>query len=525
MYALYYIFHLGMVFCLLFYGIALVCKAVVDRSGRRRRSNPANKLLSIGFVALFGSLIAVQYNYQSGGNLKFAGMRTVYDKREWRAERYMKKGAILDRSGLTERALAISYYEDGKYIRKYPSGNASGHILGYSSRQRGRSGIEAVFVSELIGNESGSVGNWYKNFMQKLSNPVPEGSDIVLTIDSRLQEAAFNAFNDCQGAAVVMAPETGEILALVSVPGFSPADALADTAWSALVADTTGTPFFNRAISGLYPPGSIFKIITAAAAIENDLTPEVLSGPEGFLPEKDTRPVHEHEYEEYSAKGLKWTGHGRIDIETSFKKSSNVYFASVGTQLGEYKMSAMTKNFGIGEKVNWNTASFGLESWFPVKKSSFSKLKSLTMEQLAWSSIGQFQVLITPLQMALVTSSIANGGRLVMPSLELGRFPKYSKKTVSAGTAEKLRKMMRETVNGGTGFRANVPGIRVAGKTGTAENAVGQPHSWFASFAPYDNPKIVVVVLVENGGYGSVAAAKIARKIFSAASQSGYFEE
>jgi len=524
MYAFYYIWHVVFLICLLSFS-ALLFRRSMERNVPvlfRRRYN-IYRVLKWSIIGVFAVLTAAQAQHQFGGDVRFANMRSIFDRREWFVDSYIQKGGILDRSGRAERALALSVKDQsGSYVREYPFGKASGHLVGYSSRTRGRSGLEAAFMLALTGSSSGHIENWPEYVRQRVEYPEPRGSSIILTIDSRLQRAGYGALAGRRGALVVLDPDTGEILALCSSPGFSPEDAESDSAWSTLLALENEAPFFNRALQGLYPPGSIFKIVTAAAALEHSVERTYFSGPDGFLPEGSLKTVHEHEYEEYSARGEKWIGHGFLDMQRALQKSSNVYFANLGCELGANLMSEMANTCGFNDLIKWNTASSELESWFPMKKSFFPGYIQNQLN-LAWASIGQHTVLVSPLYMALLTAAAANGGKLMRPSLELGRYPKIHRRIFSKRTSGKLRKMMRVVVENGTGYRANVPGIYAAGKTGTAEVGDGRPHSWFVSFAPYEKPKLVVVAVIENGGYGGVSAARAVRAVLTAAKGYGYF--
>jgi len=330
--------------------------------------------------------------------------------------------------------------------------------------------------------------------------------------------------NGRKGAVVVLDPDNCEVLALVSSPGFSPDAAHSDEQWLALVERKDDSPLFNRALLGLYPPGSVMKLVIAAAALEENVTPEFISGARGFTPEFAANPIHEHEFAEYKAKGNLWTGHGKLSLSKAFLKSSNVYFSKLSLTLGASVIAETMEKFGFNREIVWNTSSTLLRDSFGIAPSVFPDPRTLTPEELCWLSLGQYKVLVTPAHIALITAAIANGGLLYMPSIELGRFPKIENRIISPKTAKLLREMMRGVVEKGTGYRANIPELAIAGKTGTAETGSDKPHSWFVSFAPVHDAKLVVVVIVENGGYGGIAAAEIARKIYLEAYRLDYFD-
>ncbi len=525
MYALYYISHLMLLCCLLAFSATLFFKTAFNINAKINQSGKsAYSTVKWTFIVCFIMLAVIHGKRFVYGTDDYSHLRTSFDKREWMADKKIRKGSIYDRSGLPERAFALSKEENaGDFRRIYPLGSSSGHIIGYSSKKRGRAGLEAVFASELAGLSNGNLMNTPNYIKRRMSSPQLFGNNIMLSLDSRLQRAGYNALNGRKGAVVILVPKTGEVLAMCSSPGFSPEDADSDSTWIELAGRDEDAPFFNRAIQGLFPPGSVFKIITAAAALEKGIQPEYVSGAEGFIPSGSARPVHEHEWEEYSAKGKVWTGHGKMNMEKGFQKSSNVYFAKLSRELGKVNIFENAERFGFNTSIKWNTASGSLQEWFNIKESRFPDPDIMSPEGLAWASIGQNRVLISPMHMALITAAIANGGNLMMPSIELGRFPKKYSRVCSKSTSEKLRKMMRLVVKKGTGYRANVPGLEISGKTGTAENSSDKPHSWFVSFAPYRSPELVIVAVVENGGYGGYTAAKVIRSLMLSAKEYGYF--
>ncbi|MFC1732109.1 peptidoglycan D,D-transpeptidase FtsI family protein [candidate division KSB1 bacterium] len=523
MYALYYIGHSVFVVMLLTLSVMLV-REVLRLSLPPLRRKRVYIILKWTVLSLFSLLCVALADRQFGSDRNFESMRALFDNREWMTDYAYEKGGIFDRSGLPERALAQSMStRSGDFRRHYPFGEASGHLVGYSTRTRGRTGIEAVFMPVLTGVSSGRIENWPAHFVHLISSPKPRGKNVILTVDSRLQDAAQQLLQGKRGSVIALNPDNGEILAMVSSPGFSPAAAWSDSTWNSLLERENEAPFFNRSLRGLYPPGSIFKLVVAAAALENGMSPVLASGPDGFTPDGTHKPIHEHEKGEYLARGLEWTGHGRLSMKKALQKSSNVYFAMLGSMIGAQALHETAGRFGFNRSIGWNTASTSLDAGFEMKRSFFPGVNELSASALSWASIGQHKVLVSPMHVALMTAAIANGGDLMLPSLELNRFPKTAQKVISSATAGKLREMMRLVVENGTGYRANVPGLAVAGKTGTAEIGNEEPHSWFISFAPYNNPRLVIVTLVENGGYGSGVAARITGKLYNAAKKFGYF--
>lgn len=489
-----------------------------------RRKKPLFYGVLCSVILPFVLLVIAQGQRQFSSDEKTARMVAFFDSRSWLLEENIQKGAILDRSGEPERALAVSIPGDGgRFDRSYPLGESSGNLVGYADRSRGRTGFEAVFLPTLTGPKAEYLEDFRQYFSNRFLTYKPKGNDVYLTIDSRLQKVSYDAMTGRKGAVVVLDPDNCEVLALVSSPGFSPVAARSDEQWRALVNRRDDSPLFNRALRGLYPPGSVMKLVIAAAALEENVTPEFVSGARGFTPEFAANPIHEHEFAEYKAKGLVWTGHGKLSLSKAFIKSSNVYFSKLSLMLGASVIAETIQKFGFNREITWNTSSTLLKDSFGIAPSVIPDLGTMTPEELCWSSIGQYKVLVTPAHIALVTAAIANGGLLYMPSVELGRFPKIENRIISAKTAKLLQEMMQSVVDKGTGYRANIPKLAIAGKTGTAETGSDKPHSWFASFAPVNDAKLVVVVVVENGGYGGIAAAEIARKIYLEADRLGYF--
>ena len=203
-------------------------------------------------------------------------------------------------------------------------------------------------------------------------------------------------------------------------------------------------------------------------------------------------------------------------------KSSNTFFATLGTELGEYNLRRSAHHFGMNASPRWNTR-FPLMNYVFSPAPSYFPDKDLAPVDLAWSSIGQGEVLITPLDAALIAAAVANNGVMMEPKLERAISPQPGGRIITSAVARQLQDMLRKVVQEGTGTRANVPGIEAAGKTGTAEIGPLSPHSWFIGFAPAEHARLALAVIVENGGLGGRAAAEIAHAVFLAAQRKGYF--
>jgi penicillin-binding protein A len=307
----------------------------------------------------------------------------------------------------------------------------------------------------------------------------------------------------------VLRPRDGAVLALVSAPAFDP-NRVGPDLFQSPPADN---PLLNRATQGLYPPGSIFKVVLAALALESGFTGTLDCPPGGYTTSRHYPPIRDHDY--YSARevGRTWRGHGRLDLGTAFSESSNVFFAQLGVRLGHDALESIGERllFGGQIRIYPETGRSG-----SMGTGRIARIKGSDLYGLAQASIGQGRVLATPAHMALITAAVANGGTAMRPRLINDEPPEPIGQLLSADTARALTRMMRRVITDGTGRGIDTPGLAIAGKTGTAENPRGPAHSWFIGFAPAEDPELAVAVLVEHGGYGSRAAAPIARDLLAA---------
>ena len=453
------------------------------------------KLIFAVFCALFISLILYLTYFTTVERERL--IKSSYNRRLWEQEEKVVRGTIYDSKG---RPLAESGLEGQNKIRVYNGGKAIGPLIGYSDRILGRAGIENVFNGELLGiSEKDPV----TLLRQKILGVSERGSDLYLTLDLDLQKAAYDLFWGRKGALVALEPQTGRILALVSSPGYDPSTLKRD--WEVLSKDEN-KPLINRATQGLYPPGSSFKIITLAAALTHN-------------PEIETKTFYTPGYIKVNGSIIRDSEHlwpGEYDLSTAFRYSSNTVFIQIGQKVQQDKMISMAEAFGF------NLAN---KSDIPVAKSTFPRPPIIGGNvEMAESFIGQGKILSTPMEMAQVAAIIANGGRMVTPYIAekivspLGSvkttIPKTSTTSVvSTQVADKVKTLMAEVVRNGTGTAAAINGIEVAGKTGSAENPHGKAHAWFVGFAPAQNPKIAVAVVVENAGSGGAIAGPIARDV------------
>lgn len=418
-----------------------------------------------------------------------------YNKRQLAREENTIRGNIYDRNGIVLAETKVK--EDGEMERVYNYNGLYSHVIGYTSNQYGKAGIESYYNSQLLA----LMGeNTIAKIKQTITGEPIKGHNLLLTIDHELQKVAESLLKDKMGSIVAINPKTGEVLAMVSKPDYNPNNLLED--WSRLVEDEK-SPLLNRSLSGLYPPGSIYKPIIAAAVLQNnnidtnyDCTGSIT-------------------IDGYVLTDANKNGHGHLDLRRSMIVSCNTNFARMGVELGSKGVTDISKSFLIGEK---------LESDMPITQSRYPYSKGMNTTDVAAVSIGQGKLLVTPMHMAAAVSVFANNGVMKSPYIveEVrsgdGRVISSGRgegiEIISEAVAKEVTDMMVAAVREGTGTNARISGIDVAGKTGTAENETGANHSWFVGFAPANDPQIAVAVILESEGRsGGAAAAPIAREV------------
>lgn len=418
------------------------------------------------------------------------------------------RGTIYDRQGV--KLAETRWSGQGGQRVYYTMGEVSpfAQVIGYVSERYGSSGLEAAYSKELLGlTEADAV----KNLLDKILSRTPRGNDLVLTLDATLQSKALALLGNRRGAVVALDPRTGAILAMVSAPAFNSNAIKDDKVWQQLNQDTDNAPLLNRATQGAYPPGSVLKLVTGTAILANQAeAPNNINCP-GYVI-IDGNKITDNQV------------HGQVDFIKALAVSCNTYFAQEGVKLGWPNLLRTFEQFGLNQKAD-------LE--IPVRAGTFAEKERRNKSQLAETSFGQGDTLLSPLQMALACAAIANEGIIMKPYLvkELrnpeGEVIRVTESTpwLTATTpeiAQLITQGMVAAVEWGTGTAAAIKGIKVAGKTGTAETKNEQdqssaPHAWFVGFAPADNPQVVVAVIVEKGGSGSRVAAPIAREVMAAA--------
>lgn len=458
----------------------------------------------VAFVLLLGFLaIAVSLGYwqvvgapQILANPEYSYTRQVY------AEQQAVRGRILDRNGVV-LAQQQGAGDTSRRVYSYPP---LVHTVGYHDQKYGNYGIEDAFNSYLNGSAGQSLS---ARLATTLLHQPAVGSDVVLTIDSRIQQAADAALGDGPGAIVVINPKTGEILALASHPYFDPNTLDQDYAQLAKASDD---PLFDRATLGLYPPGSTFKTVTLSAALEL-----------GYY-NKDTQFTCDSQiYVEGFPVRCETYNTGTFNLVHAYAYSCNACFAEIGLRIGGRDLTDYARRFGFEARIP-------LE--LPTSASQIAKSDPETRligTLLGSTAFGQGELLASPLQMALIAAAVGNGGVVPTPRLvSQVRSPdggvvfstSYQpwRTAIRQDTAQSVLSMMEAGVNGGLASGAAVPGYRVGGKTGTAEVAPGvQTHAWFIGVAPVDNPQIAIAVIKEYGGGGGTIATPIGQKVLAQA--------
>ncbi len=433
-----------------------------------------------------------------------------------------ERGTIITADGVVVARSVANPEETRVFRRSYPEGSNYSHTVGYATLLFGDTALEEAYAGLLVSDRDATISGVINALFG--GNLRPEG--LRLTIDHRLQSAAVAALGDQAGAVIALDPSTGAILAMVSKPGFDPNTLLGTAAGPAgddLTADPT-TPLVNRALTEVYPPGSTFKIVTAAAALESGV-----AGPgtsfanpvELDLPES-TSTIRNFDRKRCSSEPT-------ISLADALAVSCNTTFGLLGLQLGATILIDTAEAFGFGLEI-----PFDLRSTASSIPPAWSLLND--PPAVAQTAIGQRDVRATPLQMALVAAGVANGGWVMTPYLVSEIFdsdgavtfrtePIGWRQAMSPATAGVLADLMERVVTSGTGSRAAIPGIRIGGKTGTAEVPGRSPHAWFIGFGPVDPEpgvrQIAIAVLVESGGNlgvdatGGTVAAPIAQQVLA----------
>ena len=458
------------------------------------------------------------------------------NRRQLLAEYDIRRGSITVGSGTAQRTIAssIETADQLRFLRVYADPETYAHITGFHSFIFGRSQLEQRYNDFLQGSSPDAL---FRNLGDALRGRERQGDTVVTSIDPAVQEAAVAALGDQRGAVVALDPRNGNILAMVSSPTYDPSVLSSHdgeemrAAWEALEADPAN-PRLNRAASETFAPGSTFKVITAAAALERGMTiaDEFPDPPFLDLPQT-TAEIGNFNRGSTCGQG------GTVSLQRALEVSCNTTFGIIALDLGAEALVETAESFGLNSELEFD---------LPAATSRIPPAAELDPPATAQSAIGQRDVSVSPLQMALIAGAIGNGGVMMQPRLVtevqdfagrvVRQYPPEPRtiggvatgQTVSPGTAEALTEMMVGVVANGTGRNAAIPGVAVAGKTGTAQQGEGEaPDVWFIGFAPAEAPRVAVAVIVENGGdagesgTGGGVSAPIARTVLEAALGSG----
>lgn len=398
--------------------------------------------------------------------------------------------------------IATTKVDGQNETRVYPFDRLYCHVVGYTDK--GKYGLESA--------ETFTLTSVHGNFLEQVSSTLlhkkMKADTIVTTLNHHLQEVAYEALGDKKGAVVAMEPTTGKILAMVSKPGFNPNRLKEDWDFINSEEEQANSRLLNRATQGIYPPGSTFKLLTALEFMR-----EFPNYQDFSYDCKGTGQFFGVSIQCYNK-----TKHGNVDLKKAIAHSCNTAFAQIGTKINKAKMYQLCETMLFNRPLHVN---------FPYKKSRYILNEQSSNKDVPQTVIGQGDIGMTPLHLAMVTSAIANSGTMMKPYL-VDRIQTYDGKNVSKYTgksygtvmtvqeANVLTDMMKETVNVGTGTKLKNSSYSVACKTGTAEYEEGKkPHSWCTAFAPADNPKIVVCIIVESSGSGSSYALPIVKQLIN----------
>ena len=464
---------------------------------KKRAKNKPYTIVSYMFVAMFVSLIGYMVYFNVIKSEEF--INSPYNTRQDTFADRVIRGDIKSSDG--EVLATTEVYEDGTENRYYPFGNMFAHVIGYDTK--GKSGLESEANFQLLTSHA----FFLEQLKNEFRNQKNRGDTVVTTLNANLQVTAYNALGDRNGAVVALEPSTGKIVAMVSKPDFNPNTI--DQDWEYLVSNSENTSLLNRSTQGQYPPGSIFKVVTALDYLR---THKTISGFSYNCSVSITS-------EDHTITCYGGAVHGEEDLSNAFAHSCNCAFAQMGLDLGGASLRQ------TGESLLFNKK---LPLSMEYHKSLLSVDGSAGNPLMMQTAIGQGNTLVSPMHMALIASAIANDGVLMTPYL-IDHVENYSgnlvsekssneyKRLMSTEEAQILEQLMVNVVNTGTASALSGLGYSVAGKTGSAEfDEYGNSHSWFIGYSNVENPELVVAIIVENGGTGREAAVPVAQQLFDA---------
>jgi penicillin-binding protein A len=489
-----------------------------------------SKLALAALVMLAALIVATTY-WQTWAT---AGLAAKQDNAIQRVAQFeIDRGLILAGNGKTVLASNVKRKIGGQtlYFRTYPTHGFASQVIGYSTQGRSRAGLEREENSYLTASNK-DLGTFLAKLGDKFKGATVRGNNVVLTIDTGPQRVAETLLRGKCGAAVALNPKTGAIYAMASSPTYDPNLVEKPNGYAQILRGHTAacagtSPLFNRATQGLYPPGSAFKTVTAAAALDSGVyTPDSKFFDPGYCTEYGKKVYNAGNPDQNGPESF-----GNVNLVTAYEHSINAVFCMVGQKLGAGRVLDQAKKFGFYSAPPLEIPSDARSpSGLYNRSKLFDPKHPNTQVDPGRLAFGQERMLTTPLQMAMVAAAVANNGTVMRPHVvkevlspggKLVRRvrPHTYSRAMKPETAAALNQMMQLVVQGGTGTAAQIPGVKVAGKTGTAET--GKAHvytAWFIFFAPADDPKVAGAVVLENqlNGFGGKVSAPIAKAIMQA---------
>lgn len=473
------------------------------RKKRKKAKKAVNReytIVSYFFVFIFLSLIGymVYFNAYKREDV----ISSPYNTRQNQFADRIKRGSILSAEGQT-----LAYTEadsQGKEKRIYPYGNVFAHTVGYECN--GKNGIESLANFSLMTSHNNYIEQ-VKNEILEKKNP---GDNVITTLNAKLQQTAYNALGSNKGAVVALNPKTGAVMVSVSKPDFNPNTVAQD--WDVLLNDSVNSSLLNRATQGAYPPGSIFKVVTALAYMREHHT----------IDDFQYNCAGSIEADGHRIPCFAGEVHGKEDFKSAFANSCNSAFVQIGLDIGAKKLQDTAESLLFNKKLPLS---------LDYNKSKVDVGANQGRPLLMQTSIGQGNTLVSPMHMAMITSAIANDGKLMKPYLvervETANGttidttkPEVYQQLMTSQEASVLKELMAEVVRTGTGTKLAGESYTAAGKTGSAEyygsDGSTKTHSWFIGFSNVEDPDLVVAVIAEGAGTGSKVALPVAHQIFNA---------
>jgi peptidoglycan glycosyltransferase len=486
-----------------------------------------SKIALFALIMLAALIVATTY-WQTWAS---AGLADRQDNAIQRVAQFeIKRGRILTADG-TVVASNVQVKRGGKtlYFRRYPAQGLAAQVVGYSTQERSRAGLEREENAYLTASNA-NLGTVVDRLTDKLKGSTIVGNDVILTIRTKAQRVAESLLRGKCGAAVLLNPKTGAVLAMASSPTYDPNLIEKPNGYARILNSRTSacsgaSPLFNRATQGLYAPGSSFKTVTAAAALDSGVyTPDSRFFDPGYCIEYGKKVSNAGDPEAPER-------FGNVNLVTAYQHSINAVFCEIGKKLGAAKVLDKAKEFGFYSVPPLEVPSDARSpSGLYNRSHLFGPKNPDTAVDPGRLAFGQERLLATPLQMAMVAAAVANDGVLMRPHVvkevrsSNGKVvvhirPKKYSQPMKPDTAAALNEMMVKVVQGGTGTKAQIPGVTVAGKTGTAETNKSHVYTaWFIFFAPAEDPQVAGAVVVENqlNGFGGTVSAPIAKSLLEA---------